>query len=107
STKQKNKNKKMKKYTIKLNKKEFIHFKDIIKKSLSSNKLFKLLQNNSESNLNEEKFQEKDDFFSNVDWTINKNDIIFYFKAGDLSKQNEKVEVPLMQFYSYLKDDYY
>src|SRR5699024_8898371 len=63
--------------------------------------------NNSESNLNEEKFQEKDDFFSNVDWTINKNDIIFYFKAGDLSKQNEKVEVPLMQFYSYLKDDYY
>src|SRR5699024_5362633 len=32
---------------------------------------------------------------------------IFYFKAGDLSKQNEKVEVPLMQFYSYLKDDYY
>jgi len=99
--------KNMKTYTINLDEEEFIHFEDIIKKSLSSNKLFKLLQNNSESNLNEEKFQEKDDFFSNVDWTINKNDIIFYFKAGDLSKQNEKVEVPLMQFYSYLKDDYY
>src|SRR5699024_2339788 len=69
----------MKTYTINLDKEEFIHFEDIIKKSLSSNNLFKLLQNNSESNLNEEKFQEKDDFFSNVYWTLNKKDIIFYF----------------------------
>src|SRR5699024_921530 len=71
----------MKTYTIKLDEEEFSHFEDIIKKSLSSNKLFKHLQNNSESNLNEEKFQEKDDFFAKVDWTINKNDISFYFKA--------------------------
>src|SRR5699024_9828997 len=83
------------------------HFEDIIKKSLSSNKLFKLLQNNSESNLNKEMFQKNDDLFSKIDWTISKKDIIFYFKAGELSKQNEKIEVPLMQFYSYLKDDYY
>ncbi len=67
---------------------------DVIKEH-SEQKLDKKLLNEKLQNLNE------------IAWSTDGSSFIFYFNPGDVSQKNEKIKIPLMDFYHFIIDDYY
>lgn len=94
-------------FTVDLDKEDFISFDGMTDESLTSDKLFKLLQENRESDLDQEKYQKEYEKIDDINWTAGKENIVFYFNTGEISDDEEKISVPLMKFYPYLNKSYY
>lgn len=93
-------------FTIDLNDEQVLQFQDITK-DLDSDKLYKLINKHTDKDLEKEQFDKRFSELENINWTVNKEEMVLYFTSGELTNSDEKISIPLMQFYPYLNDNYY
>lgn len=67
----------------------------------------KVINKHSKEELDNELIKERLQSMDAIAWDVDETSFTFHFNPGDVSQKNEKINIPLSEFYHYITDDYY